>query len=144
MKRVLVLSVSAGAGHIRAAQAICAAPVDCPVEAIHLDAMEFVPKLFRYIYTKTYLRLVGSYPKVWDWLYGYTNKMPRNSRLQYFRRSIERRVTQSLMRKINLLKPDAIVCTHFLPAEMLGYCNPEWRLSCPVWVQITDFTLHRM
>ena len=78
------------------------------------------------------------------WLYGYMNKTPRDLRLQYFRRSIERRVTQSLMKKINLLKPDAIVCTHFLPAEMLGYRKPEWRLSCPVWVQITDFTLHRM
>ena len=61
--RVLILSVSAGAGHVRAAQALCAASDDMPdMEAIHLDAMDFVPRFFRVLYSDCYLRLVRSWP----------------------------------------------------------------------------------
>lgn len=144
MTRVLVLSVSAGGGHVRAAQAICAAVSDLPVEALHLDVMDFVPHLFRHLYTKVYLRLVNKYPQAWGWLYRRMHRAHADDRLQKMRRWMERRLTRSLMTQIGILKPDVIVCTHFLPAEMLGYQRQRWMRSCPVWVQITDFDLHRM
>ena len=46
--RVLLLSASSGAGHVRAAQALektFIARGDCIVE--HIDAMEYASKLFR-------------------------------------------------------------------------------------------------
>ena len=48
-KSLLVLSVSAGAGHVRAAEALVAtAQQHYPdYEATHVDVMEYVPKLFR-------------------------------------------------------------------------------------------------
>ena len=40
--------------------------------------------------------------------------------------------------------PEHIICTHFLPAELLAHDIKRRRAVPPVWVQVTDFDLHRM
>ncbi len=40
--------------------------------------------------------------------------------------------------------PEQIICTHFLPAELLAHDIKRHRSVPPVWVQVTDFDLHRM
>ena len=48
----VILSVSAGAGHVRAAQALCASAADAypGVNAVHVDLMTLVPESFKKIY----------------------------------------------------------------------------------------------
>ncbi len=60
------------------------------------------------------------------------------------RRWAERLNSKPLLREIAEFKPDIIVCTHFLPAEILSQLIAAGSLNCPVWVQVTDFDLHRM
>jgi processive 1,2-diacylglycerol beta-glucosyltransferase len=145
-KKILLLSVSAGAGHIRAAEAIRAHATlyGAGVEAVHLDVMDYVPTVFRKIYTDFYIALVNRHPALWGYLYRVTDRARTDSLLQKLRRAIESLNVHSLLRKIALFEPDAIVCTHFLPAEILAGMRRSARLSCPVWVQVTDFDLHRM
>lgn len=145
-KRVLVLSVSAGAGHVRAAEAICshAQALQEEVSVTHLDVMDYVPATFRTIYTDFYVALINKYPALWGMLYDATNDAPQDTRMQRVRRAVERLNTHALRRKIAALAPDAIVCTHFLPAEVLSRMLRANRLACPVWVQVTDFDLHRL
>jgi processive 1,2-diacylglycerol beta-glucosyltransferase len=64
--------------------------------------------------------------------------------MEKLRRGIERLNARPLLKAIADFKPDVIVCTHFLPAEMLSRLIRKERLHCPVWVQVTDFDLHRM
>ena len=68
---ILVLSVSAGAGHVRAAEAICAAArVAKPqVRATHLDLLTLVSRDFRKLYGESYIRLVEKLPQLWSYLY---------------------------------------------------------------------------
>lgn len=145
-KTILILSVSAGAGHARAAEAIRAyaqsAKPDCRV--IHLDVMDFVTLGFRKIYTDFYVRLVNRAPTLWGYLYNFTNDVRADSSMEKLRRSLERWNAKALLREIANLNPDAIICTHFLPAEMLARLIARHELDCPVWVQVTDFDLHRM
>lgn len=143
---ILLLSVSAGAGHLRAAEAIrtCAEVAMPGVQATHLDVMDYVPKSFRKLYTDAYLGLVESLPAVWGYLYQASNDAPPDSKMQRIRRAIERLSTHSLRREIRTRKPDAIICTHFLPAEMLSRMIRKEGLPCPVWLQVTDFDLHSM
>jgi processive 1,2-diacylglycerol beta-glucosyltransferase len=145
-KRVLILSVSAGAGHTRAAEAIrsYAEPHESGVTATHLDVMDYVPAGFRKLYTDFYIRLVNKHPAVWGYLYQMTNDAQPDGVMQKLRRGIERLNTRSLLRQIADFQPDAIVCTHFLPAEILAHMIRNAKLQCPVWVQVTDFDLHRM
>jgi processive 1,2-diacylglycerol beta-glucosyltransferase len=81
---------------------------------------------------------------LWGWLYQVTNDAQPDSSMQRLRRSVEQLNTQALLKEIDSFKPDAIVCTHFLPAEILSRMIRKDRLACPVWVQVTDFDLHRM
>jgi processive 1,2-diacylglycerol beta-glucosyltransferase len=145
-KRILLLSVSAGAGHMRAAEAIRShADAHHPeIDAVHLDVMDYVPAGFRKLYTDFYIALVSRRPALWGYLYQVTNDAQPDGVLQKLRRGIERLNTRRLLKEIAAFEPDAIVCTHFLPAEILAHLIRNARLSCPVWVQVTDFDLHRM
>jgi len=63
--RVLLLSASSGAGHVRAAQALekaFAAGGDCTVE--HIDTIEYVSKLFQRVYDKAYISMVRRAPEL--------------------------------------------------------------------------------
>ncbi len=145
-QKILFLSVSAGAGHLRAAEALrLTAEASLPhVETRHLDAMEFVPSAFRKLYTDFYITLISSYPTLWGMLYQRSSEADPNGPMQKLRRAIERLGTGDLRKAIHAFAPDAIVCTHFLPAEMLMHEIRRERFTVPVWVQVTDFDLHRM
>lgn len=145
-KRILLLSVSAGAGHMRAAEAIRAFANQHgdQIEATHFDVMDYVPPTFRKLYADYYIGLVNKLPAVWGYLYQVTNDAAPDSSMQKIRRGIERLSTRALRKAITAFKPDAIICTHFLPAEILARMISKGNLACPVWVQVTDFDLHRM
>jgi processive 1,2-diacylglycerol beta-glucosyltransferase len=145
-KKILLLSVSAGAGHMRAAEAlrVCAGAADFEVTAVHLDVMRFVTPRLRMLYTDFYLFLVKRAPALWSYLYRMTNDRKRDSCTHRLRRWVERRNSLPLLREIAECQPDIIICTHFLPAEILSHLIATDRLRCPVWVQVTDFDLHRM
>ncbi len=145
-KKILVLSVSAGSGHVRAAQALCAhARNDFPDMAIrHRDLMRLVPSWFRKIYTDLYLTLASGLPEAWGWLYRKTDREPTNGLSGRLRRLIQRLCSHKLFAEIEDFSPDAIICTHFLPAELLADAANRGRLRCPVWVLVTDFDLHQM
>lgn len=144
-QRILFLSVSAGAGHVRAANALEAyANLDERVESLHLDVMNYVPKIFRKIYADTYIYLVQTWPNLWGILYKRTNQASPKALSQRLRRCVERLNTKSLLKAIHDFSPDAVVCTHFLPAEILMHQINKREFNAPVWVQVTDFDLHQM
>ena len=75
-KKVLILSASAGAGHIRAAEAVERAfrEMSAADEVRHLDTLEYTNKLFRRLYSKAYLDAVNRAPELLGWLYDYLDK----------------------------------------------------------------------
>lgn len=131
---------------MRAAEALrLTAEASLPhVETRHLDAMEYVPSAFRKLYTDFYITLISSYPTLWGMLYQRSSEADPNGPMQKLRRAMERLGTGDLRKAINAFAPDAIVCTHFLPAEMLMHEIRRERFAVPVWVQVTDFDLHGM
>jgi processive 1,2-diacylglycerol beta-glucosyltransferase len=145
-QKILFLSVSAGAGHVRAAEALrLTAEASLPhIEARHLDVMDYVPSTFRKLYTDFYIFLSDSYPALWGMLYQRSSEADPEGPAQKLRRAAERLGTGDLRKAIDAFAPDAIVCTHFLPAEILMYEIRRGRLTVPVWVQVTDFDLHGM
>ncbi|MEW9623289.1 MGDG synthase family glycosyltransferase [Rhodanobacter geophilus] len=145
-QKILLLSVSAGAGHVRAAEALrLTAEAEFPqLETLHLDAMDYVPSTFRKVYTDFYITLVNSYPTLWGMLYQRSSEADPDGPMQRLRRAIERLGTGDLRKAIEAFAPDAIVCTHFLPAEILMREIRRERMNVPVWVQVTDFDLHGM
>src|SRR5688572_4463641 len=147
---ILILSVSAGAGHVRAAQALEAAAkaANPPRQATHLDLLALVPKEFRKLYAEQYIKLVDRLPQLWSFLYAKSDRPSRDSVLGALKRAAEKLNTRKLQAEIARLRPDAILCTHFLPAELLSRqkAQPEDKRAKlpPLWVQVTDFDVHAL
>jgi processive 1,2-diacylglycerol beta-glucosyltransferase len=146
LRKIAIFSVSAGAGHLRAAQALQAAAAKWypETETVHIDLMEYVPKLFRKVYTETYIKIIERHPALWGYLYDRSDREKADSSLNRLRIAIERLSTRKLSRVLKDLAPDLIICTHFLPAQLLSRKIAHGTFDRPVWVQVTDFDLHAL
>jgi processive 1,2-diacylglycerol beta-glucosyltransferase len=144
--RLLILSVSAGAGHVRAADAVAATAraASPPLDVTHLDLLSLVPREFRKLYGEQYIKLVEKLPQLWSYLYSKSDRPSRDSLIGKLKRSAEKLNTRKLDAEIVRLAPDAILCTHFLPAELLSRQRARGATLPPVWVQVTDFDVHAL
>lgn len=141
--RVLILSASAGNGHIRAAQAIEKAFIEMNAarEVRHCDTLQFTNKLFRNLYSRAYIELVNNAPDVLGWLYDSLDKPWKNERR---RLALDRLNTRPFVKMLKEYEPDIAVCTHFLPAEIISWLKSKQRLSFPQAVVVTDLDVHAM
>ena len=140
--RVLLLSASSGAGHVRAAQALekaFAARGDCEVE--HIDAIAYVSKLFQRVYDKTYISMVRSAPELMGVLYERTDQPWQHPRR---RLALDRLNAQPMIRMLKKVQPDLCVATHFLPAEIIAWLIAKKKLSAKNAIVVTDYDVHAM
>ena len=140
--KVLILSASAGAGHVRAAEALEHAFRATDVREVrHVDALAFTNKVFRTLYSKTYIEMVDRAPDVLGWLYDALDSPWEKERR---RLAWDKLNTRPFVRMLEREQPDLIVCTHFLPAEMVSWMKAKHRLACPQAIVVTDFDVHAM
>lgn len=143
LKKVLLLSASAGAGHVRAAQALekAFAEVGPLPEVRHLDVLNYTNKVFRHLYSKAYIDLVNKMPEVPGWMYDKLDKPWKNERR---RLALDKLNTRPLVKLLRDYHPDMIVCTHFLPAEIVSWLKAKERLLSRQAIVVTDFDVHAM
>lgn len=145
--KLALLSVSAGAGHVRAAQALEAHALEKypEIEPLHIDVMDYVPKLFRKVYADSYIHVINRYPALWGYMYDKSDKVRKESSvIKRLRVAIEKLNTKKLLKKMIEYKPDIIVSTHFLPPELIAKMIKSGIDMPPSWVQVTDFDLHSL
>ncbi|MFA7256331.1 MAG: glycosyltransferase, partial [Kiritimatiellales bacterium] len=141
--RVLILSVSAGTGHIRAAEALAAAAAAHPAtgEVLHIDALRYTNKMFRRFYGQFYIDLVKSAPLLLGWFYESQDEPWKTEKMRFM---LDRMNTGPLVRQIKKFKPDITICTHFLPAEILSYLIKHGKVDTQLATTITDYYAHAM
>ena len=140
--RVLLLSATSGAGHVRAAQALeraFSARGDCLVE--HIDALQYVSKLFQRIYDKAYISMVRRAPELMGVLYDRTDQPWRHPRQ---RLALDRLNTGPMIRLLKVIQPDLCVATHFLPAEIIAWLIAKRKLRAHNAIVVTDYDVHAM
>ena len=108
----------------------------------HIDVLDLVPSSFRKLYFDSYLKLIEKMPLLWAYLYQHTDEPASQSKLSSIRKQLERLNTRKLFGELDRLKPDAIVCTHFLAPELLSRRIRIGHAVPPVFVQVTDFDVH--
>jgi processive 1,2-diacylglycerol beta-glucosyltransferase len=140
-KKVLILSASAGAGHLRAAQAIERAfEAMGTAQAVHNhDTLQFTNALFRRLYSKAYIEMVNRMPEVLGWLYDKMDQPDQDDRLQL---AFDKLNTGPLIKLLEELQPDITICTHFLPAEIISWLIGKGRLTTRQAIVVTDFDVH--
>jgi processive 1,2-diacylglycerol beta-glucosyltransferase len=140
--RVLLLSASSGAGHVRAAQGLekaFLARADCLVE--HIDAIRYVSKLFQRIYEKAYISMVRRAPELMGVLYERTDQPWNHPRR---RLAMDRLNTQPMIRMLKRVQPDLCVATHFLPAEIIGWLIAKQEINARHAIVVTDYDVHAL
>lgn len=142
-EKVLVLSASAGAGHVRAAQAIEKAIGErgASREVRHVDTLQYTNKLFRNLYTKAYIDMVNKAPDVLGWLYDQYDKPWKSDPIRV---AFDKLNTIRFVKMLRDYDPDIVICTHFLPATIISYLNSNGTTSYRQGIVLTDFDVHAM
>lgn len=144
MPRVLLLHASVGTGHKRAAEALAAAfsrrqPGEVRVE----DVLDHTPRLFRVAYARSYLELTDRAPLLWGYFYTQSNVDPNLAEFtNNLRKIVESIGTNGLKDLLRTFLPDIIICTHFLPMELLVRYRRSAQLLQPIYCVITDYAAH--
>lgn len=142
-KRVLVLSTSAGSGHVRAGEALEKTFAADPRvgEVVHEDALRFTNRLFRDCYSKLYAAMVRSAPTLFGWCYRSSDEPWKTDAV---RLRLDRLNTGPLVAFVRRLDPHIIVCTHFMPAGIISHLTRTGALRAQHSIVVTDFDAHAM
>src|SRR5213592_3058072 len=147
-KRILILSASVGAGHLRAAQAVEVAMKElAPPESVvkNIDVLTLTNAAFRKLYGEAYLDLVNKAPHMLGFFYDYLDKpRAKDSKRDKLRLLVEKLNLSSLCDLLECERWDAIVNTHFMPAEIIASMRKRKKLKTPQMTVTTDFETHRL
>lgn len=142
-KKILILSASAGSGHIRAADAIeemC--KKDGRVsEVLHIDTLEYTNAVFQRLYSKGYLEAVKTAPDLWAKAFDATDKPWQKSLIVT---AMERLNSQPLVKKIKEYKPDICICTHGMPADIISALILRDEVHTNLGIVVTDYYVHAL
>ena len=146
--RILVLSASVGAGHMRAAEAVAAAlhQLVPQAEVVNEDILQMTNAVFRRLYGKFYLDLVNKAPHVLGYFYDLLDQPSRSGRNHgdRFRLVLEKLNLKPFIKFLQAKPWDLVINTHFLPAEIIASLKKKRVLNVPQTTVTTDFETHRL
>lgn len=139
-KRILVISTSAGSGHLTAAEAVCQAFENQNVQIKNIDALDYTNFVFKKIYAKSYLTMVNRLPNFWGYFYRKFDKKSSALRVAEIRKLLSAVNAVKLFDLVRKFKPHYILHTHFLSAEIIGQSRRFSNIR--EGVIITDYDTH--
>src|SRR4051812_30957440 len=148
--RVLIPTVTAGAGHLQAAAALEEAwrqlrPDD---EVRRVDVLDYTPRWYRKIYVKGYLKLVEHAPDLYAMVFKKTDNPARIKELTHFRRRSAGVMASKFVKELVAFQPDILLSPHYLPLEILGGVLNKRRYRAKVRPHttciVTDFEAHAL
>jgi len=141
--KMLILSASAGAGHVRAAQAIEKATLELGAarEIQNVDSLALTNRVFRNLYSKAYIDMCNRMPELLGWLYDYMDRPWKRERR---RLAFDKLNARPFVKMLSRSGADMTVCTHFLPSELISWLTAKGRITHPQAIVVTDFDVHAM
>ena len=143
--RILIATVTAGAGHLQAAAALEEAwralrPGDV-VEKV--DLLDFVSRLQRRVYVQGYVKLVEHAPELWGMVFKKTDNPKLLRKVARLRRGFAEQTNKKFVKYLKAFRPDAVICTHYLPVEIMAHLERKGFNPLTVCV-VTDFEAHAL
>jgi processive 1,2-diacylglycerol beta-glucosyltransferase len=138
---VLFLTAATGGGHIKAAQALMQQMErqipDCGTKLV--DSLKYINPLVDKLVTGTYLRTIRSVPAIYGKFYDLSEK---NEGITDIVKGLSGILSGKLYDLLDSYKPDAVVCVHTMPLQMLSVLKEKGLLDIPVIGVVTDYTHH--
>lgn len=126
-----------------AAKALLPACQALGADAAHVDLLEHTAVPFRRLYRQAYFDLVRTVPDLVEWVGRRLDRRPSEYKTvqQRLRARVTRMLSYEVPRLIDRYRPDVVVHTHFLGAEIVSGRMRRHR-PLPQAEVITDFTAH--
>lgn len=143
MKKILVVSIVSGLGHLRAAQAVEKALKKHPgrVRVRHVNILDYLPEFYSIAFKSGYAFVTKNFPLLYSFVYESTNKYPWPK--NYLKQSQWlARHTKRFLRVIREFRPDVIVSTHYLPTQLIGEYKRHFHLPAKLVAVLTDYNVH--
>ncbi len=140
MKKILIVSLRAGMGHIKSAQALKEAGKKImprtKIEAI--DLMDYSLPNIKLGYGDLYIEIAKRAPDLYSFFYKTLYSMPE-AKLHAL---IDKLSSRKFLKYLKNFAPDVLICTNFVPAKIAEYYRKENNLNFPIVVTVTDFEAH--
>src|SRR5437773_2751024 len=143
--RILIATVTAGAGHLQAAAALEEAwRAERPGDVVEkVDLLDYVSRLQRRVYVQGYVKLVKHAPELWGMVFKKTDNPVLLRKVARLRRGFAGRTNQKFVKYLKNFQPDAVICTHYLPVEIMAHLERKGFNPMTVCV-VTDFEAHAL
>ncbi len=142
MSKILIVSISVGNGHTRAAEALKKA-VDLfypQIQAKHIDFLNFVGLASKKIFFESYDLIIKKLPTLYRTLYDLSDNQVSAEILKKITALNRKLNTDKFQQYLNEFSPDAVIFTHFAPVEVFNSFNKNI-LSATI---ITDYENHQL
>ncbi len=143
--KILVIHASAGAGHLKAAEAVYnGIKKSTDHDVVLVDALDYSSYLFQKLYKQTYFFLISKTPYMWGFFFWILDLAWLQPLIRLLRRIQNTLNTKRLHRFMVEERFDYIVMTHFMPTEIAAALKRSGRISSTLITVITDFDVHRI
>jgi processive 1,2-diacylglycerol beta-glucosyltransferase len=138
---ILILSVSAGGGHVKASQTI-KKYMETHFEKINveiIDWLKYINPVVDRVVIGGYIGTLKASPSLYEKLYNIAEKEEGISDISL---TINRLLAMKMEGLINNNSPKVVVCTHPFPLEVICYLKRRNNLPCKVVSLLTDYAPH--
>lgn len=145
-QKLLIISVSAGSGHISAAKALLEETNQhFPyIQAKHVDLLELISGRAKSIVENSYESIAKYFPEVWGAMYNKSNRPAASKAFSEMTKLLQMIKAKKLEAYIQDFAPDRIITTHFLPAHLLSHLKSIDLQTIPMDVVLTDYGSHAL
>lgn len=143
--KILVVHASAGAGHMKAAEAVCHFLQRHSTHQVSLvDALDHTSRRYKRCYRETYAFLITWIPAIWGGLFAFLNISWLQPVFRCLRRWINRINAAAFHVFLEQQSFDVIISTHFMPTEVAARLKRQGRIASRLITVVTDFDVHRI
>lgn len=138
---VLYLSISMGAGHLRAAEAL-KEYVDQRYpdsRSLVIDTFKYINPVVHKIFVDGYLSIIKSIPFAYGTLYKMSEQMDNINKLS---NALSKVFSYKLVKIIKEFNPSIIVCTHPFPLQIVSCLKKDRKIDIPSVGLLTDYVNH--
>lgn len=138
---ILFLTATTGGGHVKAALALMKQMEkqipDCRTNLV--DSLKYINPMVDKLITGTYLSTIKNVPGIYGKLYDISEK---DEFITDLVKGFNNILSHKLYRLFEQHQPDAVICTHTMPLQMLSRLKAKGLLNIPLIGIVTDFSNH--
>jgi processive 1,2-diacylglycerol beta-glucosyltransferase len=138
VKKIAILSLGIGAGHLRAAEVIHRALYDGAedIEARTIDALDFATRWFLLLYVRPYWWMLRRAPWLWRWVFERRQARRQRATAPAW---VFRRGCREVLSQLKAMSPQLVIATEIAAAEIAALGRREGVFNAPILAVQTDF-----